>query len=101
MAIRYDEQYVKRPRAELEYTPEQIVELQKCMQSVSYFLKYVKIVNPDKGEIFFEPYDYQVELMEKFQEHRFNIGLCSRQSGKTTIVSAYVLCMQFSIQTKI
>jgi hypothetical protein len=91
MAIRYDEQYVKRPREELEYTPDQILELQKCMQSVNYFLKYVKIVNPDKGEIYFEPYEYQMELLEKFQKHRFNVGLCSRQSGKTTIVSAYVL----------
>ena len=91
MAIRYDEQYVKRPRAEWEYEPDQIVELQKCMQSVTYFLKYVKIVNPDQGEITFKPRDYQWELLEKFQKHRFNIGLCSRQSGKTTIVSAYVL----------
>ena len=73
MAIRYDEKYVKRPRAELEYEPEQIVELQKCMQSVTYFLKYVKIVNPDLGEIFFEPRDYQWELLEKFQKHRFGL----------------------------
>jgi hypothetical protein len=85
MAIRYDEKFVKRPRAEVEYTPENIVELQKCMNDVNYFLKYVKIVNPDKGEIFFKPYEFQFELLKKFQKYRYNIALCSRQSGKTTV----------------
>lgn len=91
MPIKYDNKYVKRPREELEYDEEQIQELYKCWQDVNYFIKYVKIVNPDKGEIFFEPYDYQLKLLEKFQKYRFNVGLCSRQSGKTTIVSVYVL----------
>lgn len=91
MAIRYDDKFVKRPRAEMEYTPENIIELQRCMQDIKYFLKYVKIVNPDKGEILFDPYDYQFELLEKFADNRYNIALCSRQSGKTTVVAAYVL----------
>lgn len=91
MPVKYDEQYVKRPREELEYTPEQISELYECSQDVNYFIKYVKIVNPDRGEIYFDPYEYQLELLKKFQDHRFNVALCSRQSGKTTIVSAYVL----------
>ena len=90
MPIKYDE-YVKRPNEEVEYTPEQIEELYKCSQDVNHFIKYIKIVNPDKGEIFFEPYDYQLDLLKKFQDHRFNVALCSRQSGKTTIVAAYVL----------
>ena len=30
-------------------------------------------------------------MLRKFQDHRFNVALCSRQSGKTTIVSAYIL----------
>ncbi|GAG24113.1 unnamed protein product, partial [marine sediment metagenome] len=49
------------------------------------------IVNPDHGEMFFEPYDYQVELLKKFKEERFNVALCSRQSGKTTVVGVYAL----------
>jgi len=90
MPIKYD-QYVKRPQEELEYSPDEIKELYDCSQDVNYFMKYVKIVNPDRGEIFFEPYDYQLELLTKFQNHRFNVALCSRQSGKTSIVAAYVL----------
>ena len=56
MPIKYDE-YVKRPRDEIEYTPEQISELYECSKSVTKFIPYVKIVNPDLGEIFFEPFD--------------------------------------------
>jgi len=91
MPIRYDEQFVKRPRSEHDYTEDEIIELKKCSESCVHFIKYVKIVNPDLGEVFFKPYDYQLDLLQKFQDHRFNVGLCSRQSGKTTIVGAYVL----------
>lgn len=91
IAIRYDEKFVKRPNTELEYTTEQISELYECSKDIDYFLKYVKIVNPDKGEIFFEPYDYQRDLLKKFADHRYNVVLASRQSGKTTSVAAYVL----------
>lgn len=91
MPIKYDERFVKRPMAEYDYTEEEILELQKCSESCVHFINYVKIVNPDEGEIFFKPYDYQLELLQKFQDHRFNVGLCSRQSGKTTIVGAYVI----------
>ena len=90
MPIKYDE-FVKRPRDEIEYTQEQIAELYECSKDVNRFIPYVKIINPDKGEIFFEPRDYQNELLDKFQKERFNVALCSRQSGKTTVVGAYVL----------
>lgn len=90
MPIKYDK-FVKRPRDEHGYTKEEVQELQKCSESVTHFIQYVKIINPDLGEIIFTPRDYQLDLLEKFQAHRFNIGLCSRQSGKTTVVGAYVL----------
>lgn len=91
MPIKYDNRYVKRPREELEYNEEQIKELFECWKDILHFIRYVKIINPDRGEIFFDPYDYQLELLDKFQKHRFNVALCSRQSGKTTIVSVYIL----------
>ena len=91
MAIRYDQKFVKRPNEEIEYTPEQISELYECSKDIDYFLRYIKIVNPDRGEIFFEPYNYQRELLKKFAKFRYNVILASRQSGKTTSVAAYVL----------
>jgi len=91
MAIKYDDKYIKRPNEDVEYTPENIKELKKCSKDVNYFLKYVKIIHPDHGEVLFDPYPYQHELLKKFQKFRYNVALCSRQSGKTTIVGAYVL----------
>ena len=90
MPISYNE-YVKRPREELEFTKENILELEGCSNDIYHFIEYVKIVNPDLGEIGFEPYEYQYELLEKFINNRFNVALCSRQSGKTTVVAVYAL----------
>ena len=78
-------------REEIEYTPEQVEELYKCSKDIYHFIPYFKIVNPDLGEITFEPYDYQKKLLNKFRRFRYNVALCSRQSGKTTVVSAYAL----------
>jgi len=98
MPIKYDDKQVKRPNEELEYSLEQIEELDECSKDIWYFMKYVKIIHPDKGKIFFEPYDYQIELINKYFNNRFNIALCSRQSGKTTSVGVYSLW--FSIFNK-
>jgi len=100
MAIRYDS-FVKRPLEEFGYERWHIQELEKCFIDINYFIKYVKIVNPDRGIIDFEPYDYQEELLEKFQNHRFNIGLLSRQSGKTTVVAVYALWYAIFYDNKI
>jgi len=90
MAITYNE-FVKKPKAEVEYTTENIKELNKCSKDIYEFIKYVKIINPDRGEEFFQPYDYQFELLENFQEHRFCCVLAARQSGKTTVVGVFAL----------
>jgi len=95
MPIRYDEKYVKRPNEELEYSPEQIEELMKCQEDCRYFIKYIKIVSPDTGEIEFIPYDYQRKLIGTIQKYRYSVGLWSRQSGKTTVVGAY--CLWFAL----
>ena len=80
--IKYDSRYVLRPNSEHEYTPEEVKELQLSSKKCRHFIKYIKIINPDAGEVTFEPYEYQFELLEKFQRHRYNVALCSRQSGK-------------------
>ena len=90
MGVRDD--YVKAVGREHEYTPEQIKELVKCKNDVLYFCnKYVQIVSIDHGVMLFDTYEYQDDLLTKFAKHRFNIALLSRQSGKSTIVSAYAL----------
>ena len=92
MAIRYDENYIKRPNIEIEYTDENIEELVKCRDDILYFTKnYVKIVTLDEGEVLFDPYEYQIKTLELLEHNRFFIGLWARQSGKTTIVANYAL----------
>ncbi len=66
--------------------------MNKCKGDVLYFIKnYIKIVSQDHGVVTFDPYDYQVELINSFIDNRFNVCLLSRQSGKSTIVAAFAL----------
>lgn len=74
---------LKEQGVALEYTEEQIKEYIKCMNDIVYFANnYVKIVNVDRGLILFDTYDWQDELLLKFQKHRYNCCNISRQSGK-------------------
>lgn len=82
MAIKYDDNYVKQPLAPVEYTPEMLQELKRCSEDIQHFLKYVKIVHPDKGRIDFEPYDFQRKILQTVKDNRFAVILCSRQAGK-------------------
>jgi hypothetical protein len=81
MTIKYSEG-IKRPGTQTEYTPEMILELNKCSEDIWNFLPYIKIIHPDRGIIKFEPYDFQKQILKNFQNNRFNVVLASRQSGK-------------------
>jgi len=91
MPIRYDEKRIKRPFEEHEYTAEEIQELKACATDVNNFIKHVKIVNVDRGEEPFSPYNYQQEFIQMMNDNRFVVGLWSRQSGKTSVVGVYAL----------
>ena len=57
-----------------------------------YFIKnYIQIISLDKGLIPFELYPFQSDMVTKFHENRFNIAKLPRQSGKSTVVTAYLL----------
>ncbi|MAK55226.1 MAG: terminase, partial [Pusillimonas sp.] len=62
------------------------------MKSPSYFArKYCKIISLDQGLVPFDLYPYQEKMFEAFSEHRFNIVLACRQSGKSISACAYLL----------
>jgi hypothetical protein len=64
---------------------EQDSEWAKCEADVEYFFKtYVRIVNADGELIDFPPYAWQLQFIEAFKTQRRVIGLCARQSGKST-----------------
>ena len=83
---------VKAPHQNMEYTPEQLREYQKCMEDPIYFAEtYVRIMSVDFGTIPFTLYDFQRDMIEDFRNNRFNIAKLPRQCGKSTTSVAFIL----------
>jgi hypothetical protein len=83
---------VKRDGIVQAWDEELVQEYAKCMKSPSYFAKqYCKIISLDRGLVNFELYPYQEKMFGSFNEHRFNIVLACRQSGKSISACAYLL----------
>ncbi len=83
---------LKKANVSQNFTKKQVAEFLKCADNPIYFIrKYIKIVSLDEGVIPFKMYDFQEDMVGKFHEHRFNICKLPRQSGKSTIVTAYLL----------
>jgi hypothetical protein len=85
----------KRANKEESYTSDQIDEFFKCMAPGTghmHFMKnYFHIQHPVRGKIIFDPFGYQVDLIESYHNFRFNINMLPRQSGKTTCAAGYLL----------
>lgn len=78
--------------AKFEYTPEMVQEIEKCKNDMLYFAEnYFYIIEPDLGKMLIPLLPYQKRLLKAFKEHRFNIVLSSRQSGKTTALTILAL----------
>ena len=83
---------LKKANTALDFTPDEVQEVIKCSEDPVYFIKkYIKIVSLDKGLIPFDMYHFQEEMVQKFHDNRFNIAKLPRQSGKSTIVTSYLL----------
>lgn len=83
---------LKKANIPTNFTPEQVEEFIKCSQDPIYFIRnYIKIVSLDEGVIPFKLYDFQETMVSRFHENRFNIAKLPRQSGKSTVVTAYLL----------
>ena len=83
---------LKKANVATEFTPEQVQEYLKCSEDPAYFVThYIKIVSLDEGVIPFKMYDFQVDMVKRFHDNRFNIAKLPRQSGKSTVVTAYLL----------
>ena len=83
---------LKRANVATNFTPEEVQEFIKCSEDPVYFIRnYIKIVNLDQGIVGFDLYDFQEDMVNRFHEHRFNIAKLPRQSGKSTVVTAYLL----------
>ena len=76
-------------------TKDQILkEIIKSGKDPVYFINnYAKISHPMRGLIPFKTYDFQTDLINGFNDNRFNVILKARQLGISTITAAYVAWM--------
>ena len=83
---------LQKANVEREYTKAEIVEIQKCKDNPVYFIEhYLKIVSIDEGLVPFHMYGFQKEMVDTFHNNRFTICKLPRQSGKSTVIIAYLL----------
>ena len=76
----------------IEWTEETLTEYMKCKEDPEYFIKnFVKIIHVDRGLVPFEMYDYQEDMIRKFNDNRFVICKMPRQTGKSTTIIAFLL----------
>lgn len=80
---------LKRANILWEYTPEEIIEIQKCAKDVTYFAKYCQVMM-DHGLDYIKLRDYQSSVLKEYQANRFNVFLAPRQVGKS-IMSGVML----------
>lgn len=83
--------YLKKANLQLEYTPNMVLELDKCAQSAEYFIhNYCEIQSATAGSIPFHLRDYQRKIIKTFAENRLSIALAPRQIGKALPLGTYI-----------
>ena len=83
---------IKKAGVEAKYTKKQLEEYLKCSENPAYFIEsYTKIISLDEGLVPFELRGYQENLINFYNENRFNVVLAARQSGKSITSCAYLL----------
>jgi hypothetical protein len=86
---------IKKANTRQTYTEDQISDLLKCMDAEEGYLYFAKkfayIQHPVKGKLLFEPFEYQERLLSSYHNHRFNINMLPRQTGKTTCAAIYLI----------
>jgi len=90
-----DGKLVKSAHTTQRWTEQDIVDFGQCMDPVTgphHFLdNFFFIQHPTKGKLKYEAFDYQRRLIDSYHNHRFNVNLLPRQTGKTTTAAGYLL----------
>ena len=83
---------LKAAGVNVEFTEEQVKEFIKCAKNPIHFIEnYVKIISIDEGLVPFHLYPFQKEMIGTFHNNRFTICKLPRQSGKSTVLLAYLV----------
>ena len=93
MPISYEKvKGLKRPGAQTEFTQEQMKEFMRCARDIVYFAQtYFTVIEEKRGKHIIKLFDYQIETLLAFVEHRFVVLNFGRQLGKSTCLSIYIL----------
>ena len=82
MATSLDGVLIKKANKQEQYSEEQIDHLLKCMDPDTGYLYFAEhfanIQHPVQGKLLFEPYKYQLGLLESYHKYRFNINMMPR-----------------------
>ncbi|MBT6469747.1 MAG: hypothetical protein HOK52_00620 [Candidatus Marinimicrobia bacterium] len=85
----------KKAHVKTAYTDGQITDFVECVNPVSgphYFMKnFFWIQHPTKGKLMYDPYPFQIGLVDTYHNYDHSIALLGRQLGKTTAASGYLL----------
>lgn len=83
---------IPAPGSKYEYTPQMIAEMKKCKKSLLHFAEnYFFIVNVDEGRQTIKLRKYQKKILKSLKNNRFVVLLASRQIGKSSILTIYML----------
>lgn len=78
--------------AEFEYTQEMVSEIEKCKKDILHFAEnYFYILIPGKGKEKITLYTAQKRILKKMRKDPYFILLASRQVGKSTLMTIYLL----------
>ena len=94
MAASLDGVLIKKANRQETFSEDQIADLLACMDPDNGYLyfarKFAYIQHPVQGKLLYDPYEYQLGLMDSYHNFRFNINMMPRQTGKTTCASIYL-----------
>jgi hypothetical protein len=77
---------VKAPHQKIALTKEHQAEFIRCAIDPVYFANnYVYVQHPTRGKVPFKLFDYQIDMISTYNNHRQVIAMCSRQLGKCVI----------------
>jgi hypothetical protein len=86
---------IKRANAKQRWTDDDLMHMAACMDPITgpkYFLaNFFNIQHPTKGQIKYQAFSYQDDLLDSYHTHRFSVNILGRQMGKTTTAVGYLL----------
>jgi len=85
----------KRAHSKIKYTQEQLADFVDCADPITgpmhFLTNFFYIQHPTRGQLLYDPYDYQVGLIDTYHTNRFCVNLLGRQLGKTATAAGYLL----------